>query len=130
MSPFAVAIAAEFKGFMRATGVTGAQLAAALGRNAGYVSERANGKRAIDTNDIDALAALAGQGWTGRSLMAELARRARDEAAAVEAERERIIADVVAADHNGRATEHALAADEHTDDTQGEFEDGEPGDGV
>lgn len=77
MSAFARAFAAEYKGFMRAAGVTGAQLAAALGRNAGYVSERANGKRALDTNDVDALASLVA-GWTGRTLMRELARRTRE----------------------------------------------------
>lgn len=75
MSPFALAFAAEYKGFMRTHGVSGAQIAEALGRGEGYVSERVNGKRAIDTNDVDALASLVPQ-WDGLSLMIELSRRA------------------------------------------------------
>lgn len=59
--------------------VTGAQIAAKLDRNKGYVSERVNGKRPLDTEDVDALAMLAGDGWTGKSLLIELARRARAE---------------------------------------------------
>lgn len=77
MSEFATSFAKEFKGFMRANNVTGAQLADTLGRNAGYVSERVNGKRALDTNDVDALASLV-NGWTGVQLMRELARRTRE----------------------------------------------------
>lgn len=77
MTAFAVAFAAEFKGFMKSNGVTGAQIAEVLGRGEGYVSERTNGKRALDTNDVDALAELAGKGWTGKTLMIELARRTR-----------------------------------------------------
>jgi transcriptional regulator with XRE-family HTH domain len=76
MSKFAIRFASEYKGFMKSAGISGAQLAEKLGRGEGYVSERINGKRAIDTNDIDALARLA-EGWDGRSLMIELARRVR-----------------------------------------------------
>lgn len=57
--------------------ITGQALTDKLGRALGYVSERVNGKRALDTEDVDALAMLAGDGWTGRKLMIELARRAR-----------------------------------------------------
>ncbi|WP_454112787.1 hypothetical protein [Microbacterium maritypicum] len=75
MTPFALAFAAEYKGFMKANNITGAQIAELLGRGEGYVSERVNGKRAIDTNDVDALASLV-QGWDGLALMIELSRRA------------------------------------------------------
>ncbi|MFT4051590.1 MAG: hypothetical protein QM677_04975 [Microbacterium sp.] len=73
--PFSVALAREYKGFMKASSVTGAQIAAKLGRNDGYVSERANGKRPLDMDDIDALASLV-HGWDGQRLMLELVRRA------------------------------------------------------
>lgn len=75
ISAFAVAFAAEYKGFMKANGVTNLQIAEHLGRNDGYVSERANGKRPLDTDDVDALAHLAS--WSPKELMIELARRAR-----------------------------------------------------
>ena len=48
MTAFALAFAAEYKGFMRAHDVKGAQLAELLERGEGYVSERVNGKRADD----------------------------------------------------------------------------------
>lgn len=75
MTSFALAFAAEYKGFMKANNVSGAQIAELLGRGEGYVSERVNGKRALDTNDVDALAELV-DGWDGLSLMIELSRRA------------------------------------------------------
>lgn len=75
MTSFALAFAAEFKGFMKANGIAGAQIAEVLGRGEGYVSERVNGKRALDTNDVDALASLV-PGWDGLALMLELSRRA------------------------------------------------------
>ncbi len=62
---------------MKESRVTGKQIAEKLDRNIGYVSERVNSKRPLDTEDVDALAMLAGDGWTGRTLMIELARRAR-----------------------------------------------------
>lgn len=76
LRPFAAAFAAEYKGFMKANGISNMQIAHKLGRNDGYVSERANGKRPLDTEDVDALAMLV-PGWDGRSLMIELARRTR-----------------------------------------------------
>ena len=76
MSSFATEFAAQYKGFMKSEGITGAQIAAKLLRGEGYVSERVNGKRALDTNDVDALAMLV-PGWDGRALMIELARRTR-----------------------------------------------------
>jgi len=75
IKPFGKAFAAEYKGFMKTHGVTNLQVAAVLGRNNGYVSERANGKRALDTDDIDALASLV-PGWSGPALLIELSRRA------------------------------------------------------
>lgn len=77
MSSFAQAFAAEYKGFMSANGITNLQIAKKLGRNDGYVSERASGKRPLDTEDVDALAMLV-DGWTGKDLMLELARRTRE----------------------------------------------------
>lgn len=76
LSPFAAAFAQEYKGFMTANNVSNVTVAARLGRNDGYVSERANGKRPLDTEDVDALA-MSVPGWTGKTLMMELARRTR-----------------------------------------------------
>lgn len=76
MSPFSVALAGAYRGFMNEARVTGKQIAKQLGRNAGYVSERINGKRPLDTEDVDTLALLAGGDWTGQNLMMELVRRA------------------------------------------------------
>ncbi|WEB55799.1 helix-turn-helix domain-containing protein [Bifidobacterium breve] len=61
---------------MKAHKVRQRQIAEYLGFTEAYVSERVNGKRAIDTNDVDALAALSGT--TGRSLMIELARLTKE----------------------------------------------------
>ncbi len=77
LSEFSIAFADAYRGFMKEHRVTGQMLTQKLGRALGYVSERVNGKRALDTEDVDALAMLAGEGWTGRTLMIELARRAR-----------------------------------------------------
>lgn len=77
LSPFTLAFAKVYRGFMKESGITGRMIADKLGRNVGYVSERVSGKRALDTEDVDALAMLVGNGWTGRTLMIELARRAR-----------------------------------------------------
>lgn len=74
LSDFTLAFAREYKAFMVANGIKGYQIAEKLGRNESYVSVRANGKRALDTQDVDALAILAG--WSGDLLMLELARRA------------------------------------------------------
>jgi hypothetical protein len=76
LSAFAAAFAQEYKGFMTANNISNVAVAARLGRNDGYVSERANGKRPLDTEDIDALA-MSVPGWTGKTLMIELARRTR-----------------------------------------------------
>lgn len=76
ISDFAKAFAAEYAGFMKANGITNMQVASVLDRNDGYVSERKSGKRPLDLDDVDALASLV-PGWTGRTLMIELSRRAR-----------------------------------------------------
>ena len=85
LTPFASAFAAEYKGFMKANGITNLQIAGKLLRNDGYVSERVNGKRALDTEDVDALALLV-PGWTGKSLMMELARRVQEARLTAEAD--------------------------------------------
>lgn len=77
LSPFTLAFADAYRGFMKEYRITGSALTQKLGRALGYVSERINGKRALDTEDVDALALLAGGGWTGKTLMIELARRAQ-----------------------------------------------------
>lgn len=79
LSPFTLAFADAYRGFMKEHRITGSALTEKLGRALGYVSERINGKRALDTEDVDALAMLAGGGWTGKTLMIELARRAQAE---------------------------------------------------
>lgn len=76
MSDFALAFAEEYKKYMKAHKVRQRAIADYLGLTEAYVSERVNGKRALDTNDIDALAVLSDT--TGRSLMIELARLARE----------------------------------------------------
>lgn len=77
ISDFARAFAAEYSGFMKANDVKGFQIAEVLRRAPSYVSDRTSGKRALDTDDVDALASLV-EGWTGRELMLELARRTRE----------------------------------------------------
>ena len=62
---------------MIAHGIKQYQLAEALGRTQPYVNDRTTAKRAIDTDDIDALASLTGT--TGRSLMIELARLTKEQ---------------------------------------------------
>lgn len=77
MGDFSRVFAQEYKAFMVANDIKGFQIAKKLDRAIGYVSERVNGKRPLDTEDIDALAMLV-PGWSGKSLMLELARRARE----------------------------------------------------
>ena len=78
LTPFSIAFAAAYRGFMAENNVTGKDIAGKLGRNTGYISERINGKRALDTEDVDALAILAGNGWDGAHLFLELVRRASE----------------------------------------------------
>lgn len=61
---------------MKAHSVRQYQLAEALGRTQPYVNDRVTGKRALDTDDVDALAKLTGT--TGKNLMIELARLAKE----------------------------------------------------
>ena len=76
LSPFAKAFAIEYKGWASGHNITLKQIADRLGRTLPYTSERANGKRALDTMDVDALAGLTG--ITGRDLMIELAKRTKE----------------------------------------------------
>lgn len=76
LSPFAKAFAIEYKGWARGHNITFMQIVARLGRTLPYTSERANGKRALDTMDVDALASLTEV--TGRDLMIELAKRTKE----------------------------------------------------
>ena len=90
MSAFALAFATEYKKYMKAHKVRQRQIAEYLGFTEAYVSERVNGKRAIDTNDVDALAALSGT--TGRSLMIkETLRQPVSETASVASQLEKVI---------------------------------------
>lgn len=77
LSHFAIAFAEEYKAYMKAHGVRQYQLAEALGRTQPYVNDRVTGKRALDTDDVDALAKLTGT--TGKNLMIELARLAKED---------------------------------------------------
>jgi hypothetical protein len=76
MTPFALAFAMEYKGWMKGHNVTLRELAEVENRTHPYILERVNGKRALDTLDVDALAGLTGT--TGRDLMIELARRTKE----------------------------------------------------
>lgn len=62
---------------MKAHKVRQVAIANALQVTEAYVSERVNGKRALDTDDVDALAKLTGT--TGKNLMIELARLAKED---------------------------------------------------
>ena len=73
MSAFALAFATEYKKYMKAHKVRQRQIAEYLGFTEAYVSERVNGKRAIDTNDVDALAALSGTKETLRQPVSKTA---------------------------------------------------------
>ena len=75
ISAFAIAFANEYKSYMKAHKVRQVAIANALQVTEAYVSERVNGKRALDTDDVDALAKLTGT--TGKNLMIELARLAQ-----------------------------------------------------
>lgn len=77
ISAFAIAFANEYKSYMKAHKVRQVAIANALQVTEAYVSERVNGKRALDTDDVDALAKLTGT--TGKNLMIELARLAKED---------------------------------------------------
>lgn len=62
---------------MKAHKVRQVAIANALQVTEAYVSERVNGKRALNTDDVDALAKLTGT--TGKNLMIELARLAKED---------------------------------------------------
>lgn len=76
ISPFAIAFAEQYRAYMKAHSVRQYQLAEALGRTQPYVNDRVTGKRALDTDDVDALAKLTGS--NGTTLMIELARLAKE----------------------------------------------------
>ena len=76
ISAFATAFANEYRLYMKAHKVRQVAIAKELGVTEAYVSERVNGKRALDTDDVDALAKLTGT--TGKNLMIELARLAKE----------------------------------------------------
>lgn len=75
LRPFSIAFAAQYRGFMKSENITQQHIADVIKRDRSYVSERVNGLRPIDTDDVDALASLTG--WTGRDLLIELSKRAR-----------------------------------------------------
>ena len=75
LRPFSIAFAAQYRGFMKSENITQHHIADVIKRDRSYVSERVNGLRPIDTDDVDALASLTG--WNGRDLLIELAKRAR-----------------------------------------------------
>lgn len=77
LSQFALAFAKEYKEYAKIHGVKQTQLAQYLNRVQSYVNRGMNGKRALDTDDVDALAKLTGT--TGKNLMIELARLAKED---------------------------------------------------
>ncbi|WP_162903632.1 hypothetical protein [Leucobacter sp. wl10] len=76
---FSLAFAEEYRSFMEENDVSGTRLAEQMGRGVGYVSERVNGKRPLNEDDVEALAALV-DGWNGVSLLLELLRRVAERA--------------------------------------------------
>jgi len=62
VTPFSVAFGSALKVVMEARGVSQSAVARAIGKKAGasYVSERVNGKRAVDTDVIAGVAEVAG----------------------------------------------------------------------
>ena len=66
-------VAAEVRGLMAARKISQTVLAERLDRSQAYVSERASGKKAFDTDDIDGIADLLG--ITGVTLLTPIARR-------------------------------------------------------
>lgn len=67
-------VARTIKGMMAERGVTQSQVAEAIGRTQGYVSERVNGLDSWNTAEIEALAHIFGISG-GMELMMEIGRR-------------------------------------------------------
>jgi predicted XRE-type DNA-binding protein len=61
------AVSAHVKAWMRDRSITQPEVAERLGRAQSYVSERLNGIRALDTDDLDVIAELGGT--NGRDLL-------------------------------------------------------------
>lgn len=76
---FSKAVSLEVKGLMARHGITQTTFANALGRNQGYVSERANGIKAFDTDELDIFAGLIG--ITGQDLLTTVSRRIAEDRA-------------------------------------------------
>jgi hypothetical protein len=74
-SGFPAEVAGVIRGMLAENNISGAQLAAALGRAPSYVSERQTGHRAWTMTDLDVIADLLGV--EPMSLLAEVSRRAR-----------------------------------------------------
>lgn len=60
--PYSIRIGNAAKQHMEIVGLTQAQVAAQIGRDPSFVSERLNGKRPIDTDILDAIAHLSSMG--------------------------------------------------------------------
>ena len=73
VSAFSRAFAAHLRGVMAERNVNQQTVADLLGRSKGYVSEHTSGKRAVDSDLLDAVAEVAG--IESRDLFAEIARR-------------------------------------------------------
>jgi transcriptional regulator with XRE-family HTH domain len=70
VSAFTQAFAAGVRDVMRKYGVQQVPLAERIGRSQGFISERTSGKRAVDTDILDGIAAMAGV--TPRALVREI----------------------------------------------------------
>ena len=112
LGEFSRAASAEIKGIMAAHGINQTRFAKAIERNQGYISERVNGIKAFNLDEIDALASLIGT--TGQDILMRISRRVTENNATV---REPISLD------SRRQDDYARAADEWRDNETGEDQD-------
>lgn len=80
ISDFSLRFSRALKGYMREANVKQDAIAAELGKSAGFVSEHVSGKKAPDTDLVDAVAKLSG--IDTRTLVVEIARRMEDQGGA------------------------------------------------
>ncbi|MEV8338481.1 helix-turn-helix transcriptional regulator [Leucobacter sp. NPDC077196] len=102
---FSKAVSLEVKGLMARHGITQTAFAAALDRNQGYISERVNGIKAFDTDELDIFAGLIG--ITGQDLLTTVSRRIYEDSLPANV--------TVGGFGQDRQDRYARAADEWTD---------------
>lgn len=77
---FTRAVAAEIRGYLAREGINQTEVSVHLSRSQGYVSERLNGIRPFDLDDIDKIAQL--MGYDGMAFLRQVALRAEEALAA------------------------------------------------